>query len=521
MLVDYSKNKFFVERFQKPLGIFFILILFMLICTTSRAQSKRDFVWITGNAPAPNFGSNGFIYDFNGMDSIMEYYPVGFQFDLTNGSICDNDGNLLFYSNGCEVANINHDTMPNGTGINEGDYIDVWLDGDCRYGYTSIEGIMAFPDPANNDGYYLITKPVIYEEGIAPFFRDLQFSYVDMSLDNGLGDVTIKNNIFYSEGLLSESRLNGIKHGSENKYWIIQITAEPRAALFLLDSTGVHFSHYEDIEPWIDVLDSGPGNSNFSPDGSMFAFSNNFQGVFLYDFDRETGSLSNFRHAAIPSTIGFAGVEFSPSSEFLYLSVSDSLWQMEVKYDDLLEGAELIATWDGVWDPWPYSFGYAKLGPDCRIYITAEGSADAWHFIKNPDLKGQACDFRFKGSQFPYHNTRGNLPHQPKFRVDEDEKCNPDINTMFGELVYYTRPLVISPNPTEDLIKVSVPEASLGELYIIDLHGKEVLKQRISIPTDELELSLAFLKAGVYVVEFIPTNNAERIIYSEKLVVVD
>ena len=304
---------------------FILFSHFSLYSISLHAQSKQDYVWTTGNNITLDPGIEGFIYNFNNEDSLVEYFPVAFDFDFTNSSICDSSGNILFYTNGCEVANKEHNIMPNGFDINESDYIDIWL-GDCSRGYTSLQGAMIFPDPENSEGYYIVTKPRIYEEGNSPFTRDLQYSYVDMSLDNGLGDVTIKNEIFYSELKLPSSHLNGIQHTTENKYWLVQPTSVSKMAIFLIDSSGINFSHNEEIEPWIDVMDSGPGSSNFSPDGTKFAFTNNFQGLFLYDFDRETGSLSNFRHANITSDIGFVGVEFSPSSEFLYMSASDSLW---------------------------------------------------------------------------------------------------------------------------------------------------------------------------------------------------
>ena len=523
MFKNYLNNNKNAERYQVPLSYLLVIVpfaLFFLFSISLNAQSKQDYVWITGNNSTSDPGIEGFIYNFNNSDSLLEYFPVGFDFDFTNSSICDSLGNILFYTNGCEVANKEHSTMPNGYDINEGDFIDLWLD-DCSRGFPSLQGAMIFPDPANKHGYYLITKYIAYDQIVAPFARDLQYSYIDMTLDGGLGDVTKKNEVFFSEIELPRSHLNGIKHASENKYWLVQPTNNHKLATFLIDSSGVNFSHNEEIESWIDLMDSGPGNSNFSSDGSKFAFSNNFQGLFLYDFDRETGKLSNFRHANITSEIGFAGVEFSPSSEFLYLSANDSLWQLDLNYPDLIEGAELIATWDGIWTPYPNSFGYAKLGPDCRIYITSGGSSDAWHFINKPDLKGQACDFRYKGNQFPYVSSRGNLPHQPKFRVDEEEKCNPDITNMFGEIVYYTKDLDLYPNPTNSNFTIKLPDPIAGYLIIIDLNGRIVWEIDFDTPIQEIEISTSNLNPAIYQVEFIPSTNPDRLIYSQKLVVVE
>ena len=45
-------------------------------------------------------------------------------FESTMAVMPDTLGNILFYTNGCHIANALGDTMPNGAGINPGEMYD-------------------------------------------------------------------------------------------------------------------------------------------------------------------------------------------------------------------------------------------------------------------------------------------------------------------------------------------------------------------------------------------------------------
>src|SRR4030095_14737495 len=84
--------------------------------------------------------------------------------------ISDSIGNLLFYTDGITVRNSNHAIMPNGTGLTGNS--------------TSTHSAIILPMPGSPGMYYIFTT-----------FYDFSYSIVDMSLNNGLGDVTVKNHI--------------------------------------------------------------------------------------------------------------------------------------------------------------------------------------------------------------------------------------------------------------------------------------------------------------------------------------
>ena len=88
-------------------------------------------------------------------------------------SISDNSGNLLFYTDGTIVFNQNHTLMSNGTG----------LFGD----QSSTQSAIVVPKPDDPNIYYIFTV------GSNQNPTGLNYSVVDMTLDNGLGAVTQKN----------------------------------------------------------------------------------------------------------------------------------------------------------------------------------------------------------------------------------------------------------------------------------------------------------------------------------------
>ena len=121
-------------------------ILILLTSTQLSAQNKRDYHWFFGGdgIPGPEFGA--IHWDFNQKPSVPGTRDAGLSFGQNNTSISTEDGELLFYSNGCAVANRFHQVMPNGDSINAGDFFDDWWDGDCISGYPGRQGITMLPE---------------------------------------------------------------------------------------------------------------------------------------------------------------------------------------------------------------------------------------------------------------------------------------------------------------------------------------------------------------------------------------
>ena len=98
--------------------------------TTAKAQrDKRDYVWINGYDFTSEYqGNDNFIFNFNNGSSPKLTTGLPLSFSGNNTSICDKDGNLLLYSNGCHIADANNNIIENGSGINEGIWVDTIKD---------------------------------------------------------------------------------------------------------------------------------------------------------------------------------------------------------------------------------------------------------------------------------------------------------------------------------------------------------------------------------------------------------
>ena len=99
---------------------YFFLTLLSHWATVSYAQisdnSKRDWIWPLGyDFYTDSAGIDGVTFDFSGIgngDTMkITYEQQDFEMDNTNISLCDVDGNLLLYSNGCKFGNKNRNKI--------------------------------------------------------------------------------------------------------------------------------------------------------------------------------------------------------------------------------------------------------------------------------------------------------------------------------------------------------------------------------------------------------------------------
>lgn len=500
-----------------------IIPILLFLSVSGYSQDKRDYYWILGIDQEAGPGIRALEFDFNQRPFEPGLRDKGLNFDRNNVSISDREGRLLFYSNGCAVANRNHEVMVNGDSINAGEFLDdFWSDGSCDFGYPGRQNMLILEDPATGDGYYMIHKR--FDERADGSYRplSLSYTYVDMALEDGLGAVVEKNIDFHTIDEFLSSYLSAIYQSNGRDWWLINPGADGQFYTYSLQEDGLNLHLIQDALHAIDpTFASASGDAKFSPDGRMYAYFNLYDGLLLYDFDRASGSLSNLRRLGFPypKEVSFSTCEWSPNSEFLYLASSDTLWQIEVAYDNLEEGKVFIAAHNGVNDPFSTRFFLSTLGPDCRIYIRPGSSSRSFHVIHKPDEKGIACELEQQGIQLPEISSTGGFPNFPRFRVNEEEKCDPTLLNVLGEDVFWRRDLKMYPNPASDFITVEISDDSPGELFVLDMAGRLVYHEKDFGRKKKVDVS--FLEAGVYSVEYVPGGQGERIIYTQRMVKVE
>jgi hypothetical protein len=102
----------------------FLISISCLFYSYANGQGFYSNIWQLGYYTDSTY-LKCFLDFTNGNPSVSNINrPINF--DATNSSICDSNGNLLFYTNGIYIANANHDTMMNGNGLNAGQFATAW-----------------------------------------------------------------------------------------------------------------------------------------------------------------------------------------------------------------------------------------------------------------------------------------------------------------------------------------------------------------------------------------------------------
>jgi gliding motility-associated-like protein len=256
--------------------IFFTLNLF--------AQKEADF-WYFGRNTGVNFTSGNPVFLNDGALNTNEGSAV----------ISDTNGNLLFYTDGITVYNKNHLTMANGNNL---------------LGHpSSSQSAIIVPKPLDDNIYYIFT--VTNQNGA----DGVKFSEVDISLNGGLGEVTIKNSSLPSSSGAFE-KITSVRGIDCNTFWVI--TGDTNSfQSYLVDKDGVNTNPI--LSTYISNIDNRRGYLKVSPDGTRLVSANPNGRTFIYGFNALNGEITNGQTLSIDGENGY-GVEFSRNSQKLYIS---------------------------------------------------------------------------------------------------------------------------------------------------------------------------------------------------------
>jgi|GEM_PF-248545 len=351
-------------------------------------------------------------------------------------SISDPNGNLKFYTDGRDVWDANHNIMPNanyfaGTGLlgdpsstSSGVIIPKPGDLDKYYIFTVDEphhqNAWAFPNQGPTDingnptSFYNDSFSSV-PAGDDGFNNGLNYSLVDMTLNNGMGDIdSSEKNIQLQtyDPLIQEhleykcaEKITAVEHADGQSYWVLTHFVDTFYA-FRIDSNGVNLAPVTStVAPSISVSGyrrNGIGYLKSSPNGNILAISHsqnsNIEGsnsgngsAWLYDFDKETGLVSN--PLQVDSNDNFYGVAFSQNSEKVYFSSSNGVQQFDLTSADIPSSATSIyQTSSGF-------MGAMQLGPDGKIYICNPIFDFTLDVINAPNETGTSVNYVEAGQQ--------------------------------------------------------------------------------------------------------------------------
>ncbi|MFT3908736.1 MAG: gliding motility-associated C-terminal domain-containing protein [Ferruginibacter sp.] len=349
--------------------LFFIIAVF---CFTDSFSQHLNNIWYFGQYAGLDFN--------NTPPTVLSNSAM----DMSEGcaTMCDASGQIMFYTNGIDVWNRNHQVMPNGSGL--------------MGAQSSTQSALIVPLPGSNTLYYIFTTPQ------QTAFVPMTYSILDMTLNGGLGDITTKNVTVYmpvTEKLTATFKSNGVD------YWIISKEANTNAFIvYSFTSAGLDMLNPVVSYTGISTIPIEIGYARVSPNGAKLAVANFFsQSTQLFDFNNNTGVVSN--PLTLPVTVtgigtGRAyGIEFSPDNSKLYIM---QCYGYILNQYDLLAGSPTAIQNSAIeiaHTPPQSSNGAAMmLGPDNKIYIS-DWSLPFISVIDQPNLPGTACNFLFHNIQ--------------------------------------------------------------------------------------------------------------------------
>lgn len=459
-----------------------LFVIFSLFGLLNYSQNEASNWYFGENAGLTfNLVSNTIVKNSNGQLNTREGCS----------SISDENGNLLFYTDGVTVWNQNHAQMMNGFGLH----------GDS----SSTQSAIIVPKPKSPTIYYIFTV----DNRVNGVDFGLNYSEVDMTLDGGLGSVTVKNTNLLA--LCSEKITAVLKDCLTESIWFVTFASEDGTQRsfntfhsFEITDSGVNTTAVKSIVG--NQTDEPRGYLKLSPDGTKVASANMKSGLYLYDFDVTQGTVSNETSLSISSVNGAAfpyGVEFSPNSKLLYVHSSNdffdfenpnrnnnpsnhssTLTQFDLSSTDIqnsqvrLESRQLFR-------------GALQLGPDGKIYRALSATYDAGlpflGVIENPNIAGKECQYVHNAINLaPFNSSQGLPPFIASFfntEIDIIKNGKSAIN------------LDVCDGDSYNLVSEVIPNAS----YRWTLDGN---------PLSETNFDLEVFQSGHYEV-FIDPNNGD------------
>mgnify|MGYP001826907883 CR=1 FL=1 len=395
-------------------------------------------------------------------------------------SISDSNGQLLFYTDGTTIYNALHEVMPNGSGL-LGDE-------------SSTQSAIVVPKPNEPNIYYVFTV------GSNLTDTGLNYSIVDVSANSGNGEVKTKNTNLIAN--CAEKISAVVKDCDTKSIWVIALSTTSGIInrtsslntfyAYEINGLGVNSVPVKSTLP-IDIFDSR-GYLKLSPSGSKLACANARAGLYLFDFDTDTGIVSNSKQLAINNVNDKPyGIEFSPNSELLYVTSTNDffdrtapsnnnipsnhnsiLLQYNLKATDIVNSQVILDSRD-------IYRSALQLGPNGKIYRSLSTTYDIGFnglgAINNPNLLGTAASYQHNAINLGTNNSTQGLP--------------PFIASFFNEQIDIikngnsTSYLALCENDTYTLVADIIP-------------GSKYIWTRDDILLPESDFDLVVTESGAY-----------------------
>lgn len=304
-----------------------------------------------------------------------------------SATICNKEGDLLFYTDGQTIWNHNHAVLKNGTGIFGDDY--------------STQPALFVPQPGNDSIIYLFTT----DTDISKPNRGFCYSVININK----GEVIEKNTVLH---IPSSQKITAVR-GADCSIWVITHPLNSdQYYSYKVTTEGLDLNPIKTTIGLPHGYNQAEGNHELgqlkaSPDGKRLAcirdIGSNEGSLEVFDFNTQTGIVSNARQLDVPKLVGYIenlyGVEFSPDNTKLYAANESKLYQYNL-LDDKLTAVEVAFNVNThIWG--------IQLAPDNKIYCATTSNSNKLYVINQPNVTGVGCDvkevtFKLNDSQ-PYY----------------------------------------------------------------------------------------------------------------------
>ncbi len=478
-------------------------------------QSNSGKIWIQGDQLVFSSSFNGSQVSNDSIRLTSLYFHHG------HSNICDSAGNLLLVSDGCNIYDRHLNFIEGGDTIVPKRLFE-FQDGSSGLTQSSIilpfaSGKFRVITPTASDSMVLKNW---YQQNEGAIFDQLLYAEVDMKANGGLGKVTRKRVPLLEGVKLSKTQMMACRHGDGKSWWLLKQASDTNLVYKFL------FTENKVYGPYVQGFNNSKfsswdicGQAMFSADGTKYATTVQGAGkIFLADFDRCSGTLSNPKMIRVPpqsrqdpsdpvaidsSTNGLA---FSPSGRFLYVNSFYSVQQLDLLDNNISTAWSLVHGRDTSWSEFQqYSNIYP--GPDGKLYIgNWDGLGGQMSVVNNPDAKGILCDFCPKCLRFPGLYFQGTTRY---FSVTSPP-CMPNYSLGSASPICYPagipsipkEPLLcLFPNPTQGML--SVRFNNRGDLRFSDMSGRTIGVYRLQSPDRILTIDLRTVAPGVYSYQYL------------------
>lgn len=368
---------------MSPKMKYIFLVLAWIVAGPAKSYGQPGNVWV--------FGTHAGI-DFNSGNPVVTLTAIT-GFGEANASVCDADGNLLFYTEGSKVWNRNHILMPNGINLTP---ISVPSSMGALSSVTTstAQGAVIVPMPDSANKYYIFS---LTSHELQADAGKLYYSILDMNLNGGMGDIEPGQKGVFLSSELSESMVTTI--GDACNIWLI--TRSKNGLIYKayeITNTGINTTPVlSNVGASLDENDLG-FHLAVSPNRKLLS-----SGKTLYHFNAVTGELSDpvalFPNPATNDTVTY-GLCFSPDNSKLYVDVQQTFWaNSHILQFDLSSGNAAAINASALNIGYPFSATDLKIAPDGKIYFISMGGdvgnlpVTALGRIEQPNLAGTACQY--------------------------------------------------------------------------------------------------------------------------------